>query len=342
MKRTLARLVIMGFCIIFVLSACQKEQRVGRIELFVESKDDIKMYVNGLSSYWQSNDRVNVNGIDASITLSNGHAYVEGNFSGDSYCIVSPSSIYQERSGNILTVDLPAIYHYRTSHNGDYVYYQVLDSPMAYVGTAMGGRAMLMHLTGALNVQISGPTGIQIDRITISTTQNKAMSGTMQFDLSDLSSIGSTAISTVNNSVQMLFDQQDFSSGTVQIPIPVLVGNVNFIVKVEGHVQGTKYTFERTQSTGGHLGRGELGQVIVNLNEGQVGVTTSALFPRRIIGGRTYYEISSSKDFMLMSDAVWGNTYREDGDTYLNRWEYEGQQYRCNGQILGCFRDDAL
>ena len=318
-----------GLAFATLFSACQKEQDVSRLELTVEGMGGEKMYVDGLASYWQTGDAVNINGVESSITLTDGHAYVEGDFSGGYYYIVFPATVYQERTGDVVTVDMPATYQYRTSHNGDYVYHQLLDSPMAYYGEATSGRAMLMHLTGALNVQITGPLGIQIDCITISTTQNRVMSGAMQVDLSDLGNIGSAATSsTGNNSVQMLFDQQSFSTGMVQIPIPVLTGNVNFIVRVEGHVQGTKYTFERVQSTGGHLGRGELGNVMVNLNEGQIGVTTSALFSSRTVGNKTYYEISSPKDFMLMSDAVWGNTYREDGDTYLNRWEYGGLEYK--------------
>ncbi len=329
MKRLLVKLIVVGSCIINVILACQKEQEFVRLELSVESKGDNKMYIDGVSSYWQTGDVVYVNGVESSIRVTDGHAYAEGDFSGDYYYILFPAAICQERMGDVVTVNMPATYQYRTSHNGDYVYHQVLDAPMAYSGAAIGGRATLMHLTGALNVHITGPSGIQIDRITVSTTQNRAMSGTMQFDLSNLNNIGSSATSTTgNNSVQLLFDRYSFSMGTVQIPVPVLSGNVNFIVKVEGHVQGTKYTFERAQSTGGHLGRGELGNVTVNLNEGQVGVTTSALFPTRTIGTKTYYEISNPKDFLLMSDAVWGNTYREDGDTYLNRWGYGGLEYK--------------
>lgn len=319
-------MLTIGLALIAILSACQKEP-INRLLLAAESMGgDSKMTVSGLSSYWQTGDAVNINGIESSITVNGSQAYVDGEFSANDYCIVFPASIYQSRNGSFVTVNMPASYQYKTSGG-----HQVLDAPMAYLGTAENGKVMMKHLTGALNLQISGPSGISIDRITIGTSQNRVMNGMMSFDLSDLENNGSSATegNEIDRTVQMLFDNESFSSGTVQIPIPVLTGNVNFTVKVEGHVEGTKHTFERTQSTGGHLGRAEIGTVTVDLNEGQPNVTTSALFPTTIIGGVAYYEISTPQDLRLLSTALIGTFYRDYSDDWENRvWSYNDLNYR--------------
>lgn len=319
-------MLTVGLAFLTLLSACQKEP-INRLTLTAEGMGGgEKMTVNGLSSYWQTGDAININGEESSVTVNGSQAYVEGEFSADNYCIVFPSSIYQSRSGSTVTMNMPASYQYKTSGGQ-----QVLDAPMAYWGTASDGTVMMKHLTGALNVQITGPSGISIDRITIGTSQHRVMSGEMQFNLSDIENIGSSTTDGTgeHRTVQMFFDNESFSTGTVQIPIPVMNGNVNFTVKVEGHVEGTKHTFERTQSTGGHLGRAELGIVAVDLNEGQPNVTTSALFPTTIIGGTTYYEISTPQDLRLMSDALIGTFYRDYVDDLANRvWSYNGLNYK--------------
>ena len=319
-------MLTVGLAFLTLLSACQKEP-INRLTLTAEGMGGgEKMTVNGLSSYWQTGDAVNINGEESSVTVNGSQAYVDGEFSADNYCIVFPSSIYQSRNGSTVTVNMPASYQYKTSGGR-----QVLDAPMAYYGTADNGNVMMKHLTGALNVQITGPSGISIDRITIGTSQHRVMSGEMQFNLSDIENIGSSTTDGTyeHRTVQMFFDNESFSTGTVQVPIPVLAGNVNFTVKVEGHVEGTKHTFERTQSTGGHLGRAELGIVAVDLNEGQPNVTTSALFPTTIIGGTTYYEISTPQDLRLMSDALIGTFYRDYVDDWENRvWSYNGLNYK--------------
>lgn len=325
-------MLTVGLAFLTLLSACQKEP-INRLTLTAEGMGGgEKMTVNGLSSYWQTGDAVNINGEESSVTVNGSQAYVDGEFSADNYCIVFPSSIYQSRSGSTVTMNMPASYQYKTSGGQ-----QVLDAPMAYWGTASDGTVMMKHLTGALNVQITGPSGISIDRITIETSQHRVMSGEMQFNLSDIENIGSSTTDGTgeHRTVQMFFDNESFSTGTVQVPIPVLAGNVNFTVKVEGHVEGTKHTFERTQSTGGHLGRAELGIVAVDLNEGQPNVATSALFQTTTVGGTTYYEISTPQDLRLLSDALIGSFYRDYSDDLVNRvWCYNDLNYKDANYML--------
>lgn len=330
MNNTKHKILTVGFVIFALLSACQKE-KIGHLELVAEGMNrNNKMTVDGLSSYWQSGDKVSINGVESTITISGNRAYVEGEFSADNYTIVFPSSILQSRNGNTITVDMPDTYQYKSVYLSGVGNRQVLDAPLVYYGTADDGRAMMLHLTGALNIQISGPSGILIDRITVSTTQNHVMSGSMQFDLSDFNSIGSSETNNItNNKVQMLFYGNNFSTGSVKIPIPVLNGNVNFTVKVEGHMNNTglKHTFVRTQTTGGHLGRGVVGNVAVNMNAGAEGVTTSALFESTTLNETTYYLINNSFDFRLFSLACKGYTYREDGENYHDDWVYNGLKY---------------
>lgn len=346
------RLMAVGLALAALLSSCQKELPSGRLELLAEGMGggNTKMTVNGVYSYWQEGDKVNINGTEATITIGGTSvgrlggevatgaetAYVDGEFSADEYYIVFPSSVYSGRTGSVVTLDMPSTYSYSSgwistgNGSGGYASGQVLNAPMAYIGDAANGRVTMKHLTGALNVQITGPSGIIIDRIIVGTTQNRKLSGEMQFDLSNLENIGSSTVDASASTITMIGGRV----GTVQIPIPVLTGDVNFTVKVVAHKEGTKYTFERTQTTGGHLGRAVLGTVVVDLNEGQTGVTTSALFPTTVVGSKTYYQISTPEEFCLMSNAVCGTHYREDGDDYTRRWIYDGLYYKDANYIL--------
>lgn len=320
-----------------LFTGCQKEQTVNRLKIVTEGMgDNSKMTVDGLASYWESGDKVNVNGMEATVTLDNGNAYINDIPAADNYCIVFPSSIYSEHTGSVVTVDMPSTYYYRSRRNSNTgTYTQILDAPLAYCGTADDGTAIMRHLTGALNVQITRPSGMRIQRITVSTSQNRVMSGEMQFDLSNIDAASSTATNaTSNNYVEMLFDYYNLESTntylfslynqSVQIPIPVLSGNVNFIITVEGILGGTKYTFQRTQTTGGHLGRGEMANVAVNMNDGQPGVTKSALFETTVLDGTTYYMIQNAYDFRLMAYAVTGI---QEGSAADEDWSWDPIYY---------------
>lgn len=338
MNRTKYRLLAVSIGLVTLLSACQKESLSGHLELVAEGMGgakDSKMYVRGASSYWQTGDSVSINGNIAHLTVDNEHAYVNGEYNPDeSYCVVFPGGLMEGQAGSTITVNMPAVYHYKAVSVAGVGMQQVLDAPLACFSTAAGGALEMKHLTGALNIHISGPSDIVIDRIIIGTRQHHVMCGPMQFDLSDMNGIASSATSlSANNSVEMLFDRYTLSSGTVQIPIPVLSGDVNFSIRVEAHVKGTKYIYTRQQETGGHLGRGVIADVMVDMNDIEH-VAYSHLFYKTTIGGKTYYQISSPADLKLMSDAVYGNSYREDGDDYMERWVYDGVYYKDANYVL--------
>ena len=337
--------------ILLFVAGCTKEQMPGPIKLVPEGeKGSSKMLVDGVISSWESSDHVNVNGMELPITLDNGNAFINDVVPSSDYCIVFPAAVYSGHTGSTVTVDMPATYMYRYKYNSSSdTYTQILDAPLAYFGTAEDGTAIMKHLTGAFNIQIIRPTGMRIQRIAVSTSQNHVMSGEMQFDMVDIDNIGSSAVNTINNNtVEMLFDFYNLEGTTnflqgcrlpdnvssVQIPIPVLTGNVNFTITVEGILDGIKHTFQRTQATGGHLGRGEMANVSVNMNAGQPGVTTSALFETTTVDGTTYYMISDAHDFRLMAYAVTGirsgSAVDEDwtwAPTYYNGVDYSEANY---------------
>lgn len=100
----------------------------------------------------------------------------------------------------------------------------------------------------------------------------------------------------------MLFDQASFTTGTVQIPIPVLSDDVNFTIKVEGRVADTKYTYERAQDAGGHLSRSELGYVSIDMSDNTY-TAHGSFFPTETINGDVYYILSSATDLKILGEA---------------------------------------
>lgn len=320
MKRTLRKLSAVGLALVALLTACQKEEHPGRLELTAEGMGSgAKMYVDNKMSYWQGGDVVQINGSSYSIYLGGGKAYVDHSFSSDDYSIIFPASIFRRQVGSTVTVSLADTYNYREEYVSGMGDRQVLNAPMAYYGTANSGKVKMKHLTGALNIQLTGPSGIEIDSIIIGTTQNYQLSGEMQMDISDIENIGSSAVSATQNTITMIGGK---CNGIVQIPIPVTTGNANYTVTVKAHADGTKYLFNKTQNEGGHLGRGVLGTVPINLNEGQDGVTTSALFLTTVLDGTTYYQINTSSDLEQMSNAI------------NNEWSYNGLKYNEANYIL--------
>lgn len=295
-----------------LLAACTKESRIG-LELVAEGMSDgTKMYINGQSSYWQTGDKVYINGVESTITVNGTQAYVDGEFADEDYCIVFPKNLVKSRNGSTVTLGFPDTYHYRANSDG----YQILDAPMAYYGTTGSGKVIMHHLTGALNLEITGHNGLQIDEITISVPSEKyVMNGNVSFDLSDLDNneISTTTTYSSRYCVKMLFDETSLIlSGTqpktVQVPIPVMTGNVHFRVTVVGHYNGTKSTFTQTQITGGHLGRAVLANAAIDMST----ATKSARLTETTVNGTPYYKITSPADFKLMSELVY------------NKWQVEG------------------
>ena len=293
-----------------LLGGCLKEDSPvkegnNRLEIAAEGLGGHqKMYIDDVNAYWQTGDKVNINGTEYTLNVNSSNpatAYIENVLVTETYYGVFPASIFRSRDGGNVTVELPDTYQYKTDGS-----HQVLDAPLGYYGDG-DGRLYFRHLTGALTIQITAPEGFSVDHVVVGTTQGYRMSGSFTYDLASIDGITQTGTSG-SNTVEMLFDHDQLvfvETGTqsVQIPIPAVGGTVNFSITVEGHLQGTKYTFSRTQNSGGILNRGILGYVPVNINSGQADVTLTSLFP---VDGSGYPQIATPTDFRIMVQAING------------------------------------
>lgn len=293
-----------------MLGGCQKEDSPvkegnNRLEIAVEGLGGHqKMYIDDVNAYWQTGDKVNINGTEYTLNVNSSSpstAYIENVPVTETYYGVFPASIFRSRDGGNVAVELPDTYQYKTDGS-----HQVLDAPLGYYGDG-DGRLYFRHLTGALTIQVTAPEGFSVDRIVVGTTQGYRMSGSFTYNFASIDGITQTGTSG-GNTVEMLFDHTQLTFGeagtqSVQIPIPAVGGAVNFSITVEGHLQGTKHTFSRTQTSGGVLNRGVLGYVPVNINSGQADVTLSSLFP---VDGSYYPQIATPTDFRLMVQAING------------------------------------
>ncbi len=312
-----------------MLGGCQKEDSPvkegnNRLEIAAEGLGGHqKMYIDDVNAYWQTGDKVNINGTEYTLNVNSSSpstAYIENVPVTETYYGVFPASIFRSRDGGNVTVELPDTYQYKTDGS-----HQVLDAPLGYYGDG-DGRLYFRHLTGALTIQITAPKGFSVDHVVVGTTQGYRMSGSFTYDLASIDGITQTGTSG-SNTVEMLFDYDQLvfvEAGTqsVQIPIPAVGGTVNFSITVEGHLQGTKHTFSRTQTSGGVLNRGVLGYVPVNINSGQADVTLSSLFP---VDGSHHPQIATPTDFRLMVQAIngqWDDPQSQGSNTKYNKKHY--------------------
>ncbi len=312
-----------------MLGGCQKEDSPvkegnNRLEIAAEGLGGHqKMYIDDVNAYWQTGDKVNINGTEYTLNVNSSNpatAYIENVPVTETYYGVFPASIFRSRDGGNVTVELPDTYQYKTDGS-----HQVLDAPLGYYGDG-DGRLYFRHLTGALTIQITAPKGFSVDHVVVGTTQGYRMSGSFTYDLASIDGITQTGTSG-SNTVEMLFDHDQLvfvEAGTqsVQIPIPAVGGTVNFSITVEGHLQGTKHTFSRTQNSGGILNRGILGYVPVNINSGQADVTLSSLFP---VDGSHHPQIATPTDFRLMVQAIngqWDDPQAQGSNTKYNKKHY--------------------
>lgn len=303
-----------------LLASCQKENLdAQRLELVAEGMSgNQKTYVDGVHTYWMDGDRVYINGTTYEISVSGSAATISGSFSsGTTYYGIYPASAYRSNDGNDYSISMPATYHYQVDGSGR----QVLDVPMAAYGTPSSGKLYFKHITGGMDVEITGFNGLCLDSITVISGVGEEycvpLHGVFHVDLSNLASYDGDGILTFasGNSVgrlAMVFDQTelnwtDGSTKTVQIPIPVSPKNVStkFTIRIAGHVNGTKYVYERKQSSDTRVVRAQLGPVPVTINSGGGDYhTRCSLFGTENVGGTDYFKIANAIDFKLMCKAI--------------------------------------
>ena len=309
MKKYPPHLLLIAF---LLLAACQKEEEPRWLEVTTESYSGSKVVVDGVASAWADGDELRVNSTCVTIHKSGDRYYIdatEANATGVNRALYPASLSATALTGDAVTITLPTSYRYRTDGTG----HQLIELPMAACEAA-GERLCFKHLTGAMyfTIENSYGTTLQLDRLSV-TSDNYCLSGSRNIDFGDLTSVepddeGGEA----DHTVSLLFDDVSLGDGeslTVIIPVAPVGADNHFTVNVSAHHEGTRYTYSRTQSTGGALARNQLGYATTDIETGE-NVTTGALFEWEYSYGMYVYHISSPEEFALMVDAI------------NNKWSY--------------------
>lgn len=244
-----------------VTIGCQKERPEGML-LVAEGFGSGKAVVEGNHCYWAENDSVRINGVDYEVQIDGMTAYVTGVPGAGTYRALYPNSLNRSSllTDNTVDVDIPSSYVYRKS--GDL---QVIDVPMAAIGDG-SERLFFQHLTAAVTVEIVNNFGIDItvDSLVL-LSDNYQICGSRTITLANPISVPAVASDEASQKRVTVFFNGGAtltvaSGDTAQVQVPVLpVGDDNhFTVKVATHNAGDtemKYTFNRTQTTGGALQR---------------------------------------------------------------------------------------
>lgn len=301
-------------------TACQRDDATVRLRIFAESMSDGKMVMNGLSSSWENGDTLTINGQPLTIEVDQqGQAQVGGVSAANEYNAVYPSRIY----GGDTTVTLPALYHYQTVGGN-----QKIDLPMAAHST--GGQLQFLHLTGAICVKFTNQdySTVVMDSIVI-ISNGYAISGTRPIDFSDIANQSPRGAGTAaDKRVTMLFDRSvttlaQGAEKSVLLPVAPVGDSNQFTIKVCFHINGTRYTTQRTQSTAHAMPRNDYRTAMVTMSFGND--ASDYLFP---IDGTTM-DISSPRDLLLLDSAINNNWKRENLDAY----SYRNKSYRLTADI---------
>lgn len=267
-------------------TSCRKNSDlISNFTLVAEGLDgDAKLAVNGASAQWVNNEKLNINGEEKTITVSSGTATIADVQRTGYYRAVYPSSIVSgSLSSNNVTVNLPATYQYQLDGSGK----QLLATPMAAyladdsVENSTNNMLFFKHITGAIVVRVtnglsaSDNFNLVIDQVTV-TSDNYNISGNVTVNMTDIDNVSPVS---GGNSVSMVFTTTNLSiarnaSADIQIPVAAVGASNHFTIKVATHFVNsggnTKYvTYERTQSVGGELGRGQIGYAMVTVGRGR-------------------------------------------------------------------------
>ncbi len=264
------------------LVACQREND-GLLHLYVEGMGDgAKMAVEGGASYWATGDKVNINGMEYPIDVSeSGNTATVSATGATEYYGVYPSSIVDSRDGANYVLNLPSTYTYATTTHYGRILQNVKAPMVGYVEYDANNSTSMQfkHVTAALNVKVTNyhyNYAIVVDTIMVSSA-NYRLCGSTSITLNDDISLNAAAIAEGDadstKSVTMLFNGgatlqvAASSSAVVQIPVlPVGDGN-KFTVKISVHRADdatVNATLVRTQTTGGALARAQIGYVPYN------------------------------------------------------------------------------
>lgn len=244
--------------------SCNKDPQ-GMILIAEGFNGGSKASVDGLSSFWVNDEIVRINGKDYVVNVADGIATVNNVDPADTYRALYPNTLAPSADlrDNPVRVTIPSVYNYRED-NG----LQALDLPMVAYGNS-DDRLLFKHLTAAITVLVTNNFGIDItiDSIVV-TSSDYQISGDRNIEIGPTIEIGSvTSDVPAEKRVVVRFAStplQVNSGVTKAVQVPVLpVGSDNkFSITVAVHNADDadmKYTFSRTQTTGGTLLRAQLG-----------------------------------------------------------------------------------
>lgn len=249
MKYRIAFWMTMISCLVF-LNGCEKENEPeeipeGAFRLTGEGfRTHGKTSVEGTSVYWNTGDKVKLNGTEYSVSVSgSGETYVtdEVDNGSDIYGYFPSSLEVTENAGtNTPTLIIPATY--RSSFSGDR---QKIDLPM--IGKAgVGAKGIsFKHLTAAVKVCVKNTTGsdVFLDSIIVS-SENYQLSGSVELNLlaEDLGlAPNNSGVAAADKRVKVSFANGAVSirnggSDIKEVQVPILpVSESDITIKVYTH-----------------------------------------------------------------------------------------------------------
>lgn len=327
MRRTCPTLLLTAA---LVMAACQKENPMQQwVEVSTESYNTAKVVLDGTNATWADGDELLVNGTTTAIHRHiNGHTYIDAsavNATGVNRALYPADLSTSDIGTDIISVNLPAQYRYRTDNGG----HQLLAIPMA--ARSDGASPMLFHhLTGALvfNIVNHLDRPLTVDRLTVQ-SDRYSLSGTRNIDFSALDATSDTTPIQADRTVELIFDGQQLAAGdslSVTVPIAPVGADNHFTISVSGHHEGTRYSYSRSQTSGGALARNQMGYARTEMNTTDNRTQTGALFRYSIRDVESYivqYYISTPEEFKLMAEAI------------SNKWFFNTNQYPYN---KGCYK----
>ncbi len=253
--------------------SCQKEDLSGRIQLFAEALNSSKVVVDGRNSQWVDGELLRINNTTKTIDVSGGVASIDNTTETVTapFYAIYPASLCPDAdltASGTIDLTLPSTYHYQRDGSSR----QILQLPMA-AAAADGNELQFKHLTAALAVSVKNQFGddITVNEIVVESSLSQ-ISGTRTVDFSNITSqtANDVSVTDAERKVNMVFDEPlvvaNNESKDVLLPVLPVSSSNKFTVTVIATFNGKRYSFSRTQNTGGALARNEIGYVPVNMS----------------------------------------------------------------------------
>lgn len=293
-----------------------------KAEGFTPDAKSPKAAVEGKYTYWLEGESVWINNYRYTSSVnSDGEAVARDVYESPDhiYRAVYPAEVFQSRSGDNITINVPRDYYYIESGGK-----QVLENlPMVayYDGSSTGTdpeELNFKHLTAALTIRVKNEksdTILEIDRIEVHNSQYQ-LCGDITVDISRDDGSGAPTITPNNrgkaDSVCIHFIGADQGDKTTilpgeykdfQVPIlPIGTENSDFTIKVVAHHEGARYKYNRsTGDRNNSIGRACIGYAVTIFN---TDVPAKDLFDKVMKDGKNWFEITCADELVTMSEAM--------------------------------------